>query len=242
MDEHSYVTGLRSERRKPSRRPLAKRKSQLLKIVAGLCLVALAPSLSGQQQEPEPKPLRFDVAPFAGYRTSMSFPIEPHVSGTNPTVVLEANPSYGASFGVRLSEGGLVEGRWARQDSYVHSEGITPATPRQHLVLNQFHLDCSREYVVDPWPQWARPFVMLSVGATHLSGSATADFTRFSFGMGGGIRFYPSRHVGFKVQAEWVPVLVDPQVSFVCGGGCVIHVGSTLASQGEVVAGPFFRF
>lgn len=208
---------------------------------ATLLLIVLSPALSAQQQS-ESKPLRFDFTPFAGYRTSMSFSIEPHVSGTNPRLVLDASPSYGASFGVRLQEDGLVEVRWARQDSYIHSLDVAPQVPRQRLILDQFHGDFSREYLIEDWGPWAKPFVMLSVGATHVSSTPSTSFTRFSFGIGGGIRFYANRHFGFKVQAEWVPVLVDPQVAVICGGGCVVHVGSTLGSQGEILAGPIVRF
>ena len=209
--------------------------------LATLVLSVLSPALSAQQQS-EPKTLRFDFTPFAGYRTSMSFLIEPHVSGTNPRLVLDASPSYGASFGVRLQEDGLVEVRWARQDSYIHSEDVSPQVPRQRVILDQFHGDFSREYLIEDWVPWVKPFAMLSVGATHLSSTASTSFTRFSFGIGGGIRFYANRHFGFKVQAEWVPVLVDPHVAFICGGGCVVHVGSTLGSQGEILAGPILRF
>jgi hypothetical protein len=220
---------------------VTKKRIDTLVLSASLLLIALSPSLSAQQQ-PEPKPLRFDFTPFIGYRTAISFPIEPHVTGTNPRVVLDASPSYGVSFGVRLQEDGLVEIRWARQDSYLHSEDATPSIPRQHLILDQFHGDFSREYIVDEWRPWARPFVLLSVGATHVSDSPDLHFTRFSFGIGGGVRFYPSRHLGFKIQAEWVPVLVDPHVAFICGSGCIVHVGGTLSSQGEVFVGPIVRF
>jgi len=206
-----------------------------------LLLIALSPALRAQQQ-PEPKPLRFDVTPFIGYRTSMSIPIQPQVTGTSPSVVLDGSPSYGVSFGVRLEEDGLVEIRWARQDSYVHSQDVTPPIPRQHVILDQFHGDFSREYIVDEWRPWARPFVLLSVGGTHVSTSTDVNFTRFSFGIGGGVRFYPSRHIGFKIQAEWLPVLVEPQVAFICGSGCIVHVGGTVGSQGEAFVGPMLRF
>jgi hypothetical protein len=208
---------------------------------ATLLIIAFSAALRAQQQ-PEPKPLRFDFTPFIGYRTSVSFPVEPHVSGTNPRVVVDASPSYGASFGVRLQEDGLVEIRWARQDSYVHSQDVGLTPPRRRVILDQFHGDFSREYIVDEWRRWARPFVLLSVGATHISGSTESNFTRFSFGIGGGVRFYPSRHVGFKIQAEWLPVLVDPQVAFICGAGCIVHAGGSLSSQGEVFVGPILRF
>ena len=210
-------------------------------VYLAMLLIALSPGLRAQQQS-EARPLRFDFTPFAGYRTSMGLLIEPHVSGTNPRLVLDASPSYGASFGIRLQEDGLVEIRWARQDSFIHSEEVTPQVPRQRVILDQFHGDFSREYLIEDWPRWAKPFAMLSVGATHVSSPTSISFTRFSFGIGGGIRFYANRHVGFKVQAEWVPVLVDPQVALICGGGCVVHVGSTLGSQGEVLAGPMLRF
>jgi hypothetical protein len=207
-----------------------------------LLLIAL-PSVLRAQQQLESKPLRFDLTPFIGYRTSMSFPVDPHVSGTNPRFVLDASPSYGASFGMRLNnEADLVEARWARQDTYIHGEEITPLPPRQHVILDQFHGDFSHEPLIEDWASWARPFVLASVGATHVSGGTNMSFTRFSFGIGGGIRFYPSRHLGFKIQAEWVPIFVNPNLAFICGSGCIVHAGGTAVSQGEVFVGPILRF
>lgn len=214
----------------------------LIVVLSMILFSLLVPSAIAQQQ-PEPKPLRFDLTPFGGYRTSMSFPVEPHVTGTNPRVVLEPSPGFGVSFGVRLHDvDDLIEVRWARQDSYMHSEDITPQLPRQRVILDQFHGDFSHEGLVEDLPSWAKPFVMASVGGTHLSGGSSINFTRFSFGIGGGIRFYAGRHFGFKMQAEWVPIFADPHVAFVCGAGCILHVGGTLSSQGEVLVGPIFRF
>jgi hypothetical protein len=165
---------------------LTKKTIYVVVFIAMLLLIAL-PSVLSAQEQPEPRPLRFDFTPFIGYRTSMSFPIEPHVTGANPRVTLDASPSYGVSFGVRFHEDDLVEARWARQDSYVHSEDIMPQPPRQRVILDQFHVDSSHEYLVDDWASWAKPFVMGSAG-------------------------------GF----------VDPHVAFICGPGCIVHVGGTL--------------
>jgi hypothetical protein len=218
------------------------RQSRQSFVIATVLVLAISSPLCAQQQA-ESKPLRFEVTSFLGFRTSMSFPVEPHVTGTNPHVVLDASPSYGGSFGVRLrAEEDLVEIRWARQDSYVHAEEITPQPPRQRVILDQFHGDFSHEPLVEDWASWAKPFVLASVGATHISSSTSINFTRFSFGIGGGIRFYASRHFGFKIQAEWVPVFADPHVAFICGAGCIVHVGGTVSSQGEVFAGPILRF
>jgi hypothetical protein len=212
-------------------------KTPIYVVVFIAMLLRIAPSALNAQQQPEPKPLRFDFTPFIGYRTSMSFLVEPHVTGVNPRVILDASPSYGVSFGVWLTaENDLVEVRWARQDSYVHTEDITPQAPRQRVILDQFHGDFSHEFLIEDWASWARPFVLASVGGTHVSGSTNINFTRFSFGIGGGVRFYASRHLGFKIQAEWLPIFVNPHVAF------IIHVGGTLSSQGEVFAGPILRF
>ena len=117
-----------------------------------------------------------------------------------------------------------------------------PNLPRQRVILDQFHGDFSHETPIEDWASWARPFVLASVGATHVSGNTNISFTRFSFGIGAGIRFYASRHLGFKIQAEWLPVFVDPNVAFICGSGCIVHAGGTASSQGEVFVGPILRF
>lgn len=220
-----------------------KKTSVGLVFLATLYFIVFSPAVSAQES-PEPAALRYDFTPFVGYRTSMSFPIEPHVTGMNPRVIVDASPSYGMSFGLRLPEReeDLVELRWARQDSYIHSEGITPEPLLQRILLDQVQGDFSHEPLIEDWPWWAKPYALASVGVTHISGGSIISFTRFSFGIGGGIRLYTSRHIGFKIQAEWSPVFADPHIAFVCGGGCIVHVGGTLASQGEIVAGPLFRF
>jgi len=220
---------------------MAKKTMHVLVFMAMLLIVLSSP-LNAQQQL-EAKPPRFDFTPFIGYRTSMSFPVEPHVTAMNPRVVLDASPSYGGSLGMRLkNEDDLVEIRWARQDSYVHTEDITPQPSRQRVILDQFHADFSHEPLIEDWVSWARPFVLASVGGTHVSSSTNISFTRFSFGIGGGVRFYASRHLAFKIQAEWLPVFVDPNVAFICGSGCIVHVGGTASSQGEVFVGTILRF
>jgi hypothetical protein len=186
------------------------------------------------------KLLGIDITPLAGYRTSMTFPIGPYEQQTN--LIFDARPSYGVAIGGRLNEEDLIEFRWARQDSRVHLEGGSPSSSEK-VVLDQFHGDFTHEYILDDWPIWARPFVMGSVGATHVSDGGSGSFTRFSFGLGGGIKVYCNRHLGFRMQVEWLPIVVNPEVnSFVCGGGCIVHLSGTVVSQGEIVAGPLFRF
>ena len=205
--------------------------------LAALMLVLCAKDLASQgATASEAKPLRIDVTPLIGYRTSMTFSAGQNGVATSG-LRLDASPSYGVAAGVRLDEEDLVEFRWARQDTHVHLSGSS-----ERVILNQFHGDFTHEYILENWPAWARPFVIGSVGATHL-GAGPSSFTRFSFGLGGGIKVYFNRHIGLRAQAEWLPLVINPAVSaLVCGGGCVVHLNATLVSQGEIVVGPIFRF
>jgi hypothetical protein len=200
------------------------------------------PSQTAIDEQTEAKPLRFDLTPLVGYRTSMTFPTGQDAQELAPRLILDAKPSYGMAFGVRLDEENLIEFRWARQDTYVHLEGAAPS-PQEKVALDQFHGDFTHEYILEDWIPRARPFVMGSIGATRVAGGANNSFTRFSFGLGGGVKVYFTRHLGLRMQAEWLPIVVNPGVgSFVCGGGCVVQLSGTLVSQGEIVVGPLFRF
>ena len=173
-------------------------------------------SQTGIGEKTQTKPLRFDLTPLVGYRTSMTFPTVQGAQELGPRLVLDARPSYGIAIGGRLNEEQLVEIRWARQDTHVHLEGGVPF-PNEKVVLDQLHGDFTYEPIVEEWPRWARPFVTGSIGTTHIGG-ASSSFTRFSFGLGGGLKVYFIRHVGLRMQAEWLPIVVDPGVgSFVCG-------------------------
>lgn len=205
-------------------------------------LILLATGKLVSQEDPNaPRFMRFDVTPLIGYRTSISFPIMQQAQGQTTNAVLTEKPSYGFAVGVRLNEEDLVEIRWARQASNIHLAGGSGTSTQ--VVLHQVHLDCTHEFFMDTWPMWVRPYVIGSVGGTHIGGGSNAAFTRFSFGLGTGLKVYFSRHVGLRFQAEWLPIVINPEVgTFVCGAGCVVRLSATAVSQGEVVAGPVFRF
>jgi hypothetical protein len=172
----------------------------------------------------------------------MTFAAQRDSGGTSPHIVVNSGPSYGFTFGMRIDEENLVEFHWARQDTQVHFENTSSAPPNQQLLLDEFHGDFTHEYILDEWPHWARPFIMGTVGATYVSGG-TSTFTRFSFGLGTGIKLQANRHLGFRVEAAWLPILINPEIkTILCGAGCVIHVRGQLVSQGEFSIGPVVRF
>ena len=199
--------------------------------------------------------MRFDFSALAGYRTSVTFtgpeeteeatPTDPATPATplvTPKVVIDPSPSYGVSFGARINELDLIELRWSRMNTTMRLERNFQTTFQQNVIVDQYHGDFTHEYIVDDWPSQVRPYIMASIGATHVSGSVTRNFTRFSFGIGGGFKVMVNRNVGFRIQGEWLPIVVDPDVAIACGAGCVLRIRTQAASQGEFAAGPLLRF
>jgi hypothetical protein len=215
----------------------------------GLALIFFSNALTGYAQT-APGPLRFDFSGFLGYRTSVSFTgPEPEVTPTDastpfvtPKVVLDPSPSYGLSFGARINELDLIELRWSRMNTTMRLEQNFLTTFQQNVIVDQYHGDFTHEYIVENWPLQVRPYIMASIGATHVSGSVTRNFTRFSFGIGGGFKVFFNRNVGFRIQGEWLPIVVDPEVAIACGAGCVLRIRTQAASQGEFAVGPIIRF
>ena len=232
-----HTLSLRRRHRSGFRDAAPKARTYLLMLLG--CLLCCGEMAS--QETAEPKPLRIDFTPLIGYRSSVTFPTVQGLQANASGAVLAQKPSYGFSLGFRLNEEDVVELRWARQDSDIRFTGT--GLPPTRVILHQVHLDCTHEFIMDTWPIWVRPYIIGSVGGTHLDGGNNAAFTRFSFGLGTGLKVYFSRHVGLRFQVEWLPIVVNPEVgAFVCGAGCVVHLSATAVSQGEIVAGPLFRF
>ena len=210
-------------------------------LCAAMVMVLMSDPLQAQNSSSRVR--NFELAPLIGYRSNITFTTDPVVDGVRTKVGFDEGLAYGFSFGARFNDEDVVEFRWARQDTHFNVSGPTVPSSSQRVSIDQFHLDCSHEYEIGDWRVWARPYIMASVGASRISGTPDfSGFTRFSFGMGGGIKVYPSDQVGFKVQFEWLPIVFDPKTQVACGNGCVIRFGGKLGTQTEITAGPIFRF
>jgi len=188
------------------------------------------------------RPQYFDFSVLLGYRTNVTFSGPADADIVLPSVIIDPSPSYGVAFGGRLSEEDVIELRWARMNSTMRVEQNFLTLYQQKVVVDQFHADFTHEYILDNWPAQVRPYIMASVGATHIAGAETRNFTRFSLGIGGGFKVFLNRNVGFRIQGEWVPILIDPEVGVACGAGCIVTLKTQLTSQGEFAVGPLFRF
>jgi len=196
----------------------------------------------------------FEVTPFIGLRFGGTFDIqtEPSVNPLSEPVpqtqaVLKDASSYGVSAGVRFDDFSLVEFRWTRSVSELRfGAPFQPLGPSLgDVTLNQFHADFTREWPI-PEVKGLRSFLTGSLGVTHL-GAADDGFTRFSFGLGAGLKQFLGPRLAIRAEAHWLPILVEPEVgAFACGtvgaGGCFVVLNGRLTQQFELSVGPVVRF
>jgi hypothetical protein len=172
---------------------------------------------------------------------------------------VEANIADSFSFGLvagyrfeQDSEGtGVIAFRWIRQNSHLtlnqNPLAVTPFTSvpsfRPSVTLDNFLADFSREFKLDEQYQSIQPFISVSLGAATM-GTPASSATRFSFGFGGGIKVFPSKHYGFRLGVDYLPVVMTAEVQrLVCvGGACTFALGGGIMNQFEVSVGPAFRF
>ena len=188
----------------------------------------------------------FEVTPFAGVRFGGTFDVRAEQPSQTQATLKDAS-SYGLAAGVRFDGSGLVEFRWSRSTSTLRFEA--PLGPLGaslgDVTLNQFHADFTREFFI-PEVKGLRTFVTGSVGATHVA-AADDGFTRFSFGLGAGLKQFLGSRFAIRAEAKWLPILIDPEVgSWACGtagaGGCLVVLTGRLTQQFELSVGPVVRF
>ena len=210
---------------------------------AVLCLALLAITAPAHAQYVEIQ--SFEVSPFIGARLGGTFVIQPDGLAQGKATLQDAE-GHGFSAGVRFDDFSLVEFRWTRSTSTMRFD--TPlllGTAVGDVALNQFHADFTREFVI-PEVKGLRSVLTGSLGVTHI-GAAQDGFTRFSFGLGTGLKQFIGSRFAIRAEAHWLPILVEPSVSgFACGtvqlGGCIVLLEGTLVQQFQLSIGPVVRF
>jgi Outer membrane protein beta-barrel domain len=186
----------------------------------------------------------FELTPLFGYRMGGRIEVKNEGEGTSIKTSLKDGLAYGFAAGYRFDEESVFEFRWARQHSELRLPDPTAPAPVSPIstTIDQFHVDFTHEYELDDYPS-IRPYVLGSVGATRI-GLPGESFTRFSFGLGGGVKISIHPRVRWRIQAEWLPIWIEPEArGLTCRGGvCAVILSGTLTHQFEMSFGPVFNF
>lgn len=102
-----------------------------------------------------------------------------------------------------------------------------------------------------------RPYFFGGVGATRFSGgkilleavpadasTSIGSETKFSTVWGGGVKFFPSKNIGFKFDARWTPTYIKTDAAGIwCGPyGCWVVGDTDYSNQFKMSAGIILRF
>jgi len=216
--------------------------------------IALVVSLSGAYGQ------RYDITPLVGARYGGNLNLE-QPAAPNVQAHLADSIAYGVAGGFRFGDENcddcnLFEFRWMRQDTHIGlkldplnptptplpaSASLTSGAFRPAVTLDHFLGDLTHEWTIEGAPAF-KPFALFSLGAARMS-TPVASTTRFVFGIGTGLKVFPKRNWGFRLQVEYLPMVMHADLQqVVCTTGCVVVLGGGVMSQFEVTVGPTFRF
>jgi opacity protein-like surface antigen len=208
-------------------------KSKLLLGMALACLPAFAQGT-------------WEVSPFVGYMYGGSFDVTSDVANALGIYKLnmKSSLSYGVSTGVNLGEVMGFEFLWNHQPTQVAGKlrqgGEYPT--KYDVNNNQYHGNILFHFA--PKDSKFRPYALVGFGATNSSGN-NDSVTKFSYGLGGGLKYFFTENIGVRVQARYAPTYLYTSAGGLwCNwwGYCWVVGNDHYMNQGDVTIGLNFRF
>lgn len=199
---------------------------------------------------------RVEVSGFAGWTFADGVDGETAVVAGDGNIYDRADPKDSASFGFSLgvlasehAEVGFIYGRQPTQFLL----GGTAEREIGDLDITTYHGYFAYNFGAADSP--VRPFVFGGLGATNYSAidvtiagqnrTIGGGDTQFSGTWGGGVKFFPSPHVGLRVAGRWTPTYIKTDSEgWWCDPfwGCYLVGDAQYANQIEFSGGLTVRF
>jgi opacity protein-like surface antigen len=183
-----------------------------------------------------------EISPFVGYRFGGGFDVNDLELAK---IDLKSGVCFGATAGYIFKERFQVEFMWNRQKTQLEGELLESGNkvPLADANLDQYQGEFLYHFGQETDP--LRPFLLAGVGASHLDPEGGFNgFTKVSYGVGGGIKYFFTKKFGLRLQGRYTPTYIsseDNQV--ICDQfGCFIGTDRKYINQAELTAGTFFRF
>lgn len=209
-----------------------KRTRSLLPVAVALVLGALASAAAAQ---------RIEITPFVGYRFGGE--LEGEIGGLRPDILtpdLEADDgeSLGVVVDLALALGLQLEFLVERQETDLQVDlGLFSGAALTRLDIDYYHLGLVYQWPIGP----VHPFVGGSLGITRFAPDLAGldDATRPSGSLGGGVKIFISKNLGFRVEGRLFSTLIEDDDLAFCGplGSCGRRNTGSYFEQSEIRAG-----
>lgn len=194
----------------------------------------------------------FEVQPFIGSMYGGSVDVNsdsPNTPGINK-IALNSSISYGITAGMNFGDLFGAEFLWNQQRTKAVGklQGGGEFSEKFDVSNNQYHGNFL--FYFKPLDSKWRPYALVGLGATNISGSSdvsgTSDsITKFSYGLGGGIKYYFTDRIGIRAQARYAPTyLYTSNGGLWCNwwGYCWVVGNDHYLNQGDITIGMTIRF
>jgi opacity protein-like surface antigen len=214
------------------------RKSVLIAVV-WLCGVS-----SAQAQK------EYEVTPFFGARVGGNIDESSQNISNVDYLKIKNSENYGIMAGVTFWSHFEAEFMWNRQPTSLSSHNPNDGT---YTFLSNMNLDMYQGdilYQFSSSDSKFRPFIVGGLGVSHfgvppVNGQSVLGFSnRFSYNLGGGIKYFFTPHVGLRLEARWSPTDTTQGQGQFCDefGNCYSTAITNKAEQGQANIGIIFRF
>jgi opacity protein-like surface antigen len=213
--------------------------------------MAMAPSAARAQTRYPPRPptrhrpghtTRFAISPFVGVRFGG------RISVNTPAVDylrIGSSPNWGFNAGVGIAPHLFGEFMWNRQTTTLSAHH--PLTGDMLTLTNRAHLDLYQMSLLYEFPTRSpfRPFVVGGIGVTNFNSYGILAFSnRFSYNLGGGVKYLFTRQLALRAELRWSPSRTTTSSTVFCDPsfGCFTTPIHDHAQQGQANIGLEFRF
>jgi opacity protein-like surface antigen len=194
---------------------------------------------------PEARAQAFEITPYFGYRLGGEFS-DFSTSGVENLEVKDGD-SWGIILTLNLNPNGQIEFLYGQQSTTLQGSGAIFIPSDEDLFdLNVETWQIGGSFTGGRAKDPVRGFIGFSLGMTNFE-PKEAGFegdSEFAFSFYGGGKFALAKHVGLRLQGQWVSTYVGSSDEVFCDpfGFCYVVEDASYLNQFELAAGITFRF
>ncbi len=182
-----------------------------------------------------------EITPLFGYGVGGEF--EEALTGNKLKVSDNSMSGAAIDFGAGQEANAQIELYFTRQETRLTGSSTLNNGSDFNLKVDYYHI--GGMLMAGESDSRLKPFVVGTVGATHMNPAPSGydSLTAPSLGVGGGVKFFLTKHVGLRAEARAMGTLVDSSSGVIIGpGGTRVFIQGDLFLQFHFNTGLIFRF